>query len=93
MHTGLYRNVYLGVDLSSDKMYEHAVRATERLKAMEKEKLLRFRRSRREKSEALGKEDAEPAKNPAEHRSGLTDLFRSRSYGKAVVEESSGNIA
>lgn len=95
MHTGLYRNVYLGVDLSSDKMYEHAVRATERLKAKEKEKLLQFRRNRREKSQLSGIDDAKPVENSAEDQSGPMHRFkfRLRPHRGEGVEESSGDIA
>lgn len=73
VHTGLYRSVYLGVDLSSDKMYEHAVKATEKLKAKEKEKLLQFRRNKKEKTQDREKRAAQQAKNPAEDGSGAVE--------------------
>lgn len=59
VHTGLYRNVYLNVDFSSDRMYEKAVKATERLKANEKQKVLMFRRMKRER-QWRREVDAEP---------------------------------
>lgn len=93
VHTGLYRNVYLGVDLSSDKMYEHAVKATERLKAKEKEKLLKFRRNKREKSEGQQKEHAGSDENTAEGCSGLMHLPRFRRRKEAGAEVSSGDVS
>lgn len=49
--TGVYRQIYLKINLSTDDMYENAVKKTENLKAMEKEKFLTFRRKSREKKD------------------------------------------
>ncbi|POS80605.1 hypothetical protein DHEL01_v200987 [Diaporthe helianthi] len=49
--TGIYRNIYLKMNLTTDDMYENAVKKTESLKAKEKEKFLTFRRERKEREE------------------------------------------
>lgn len=94
VHTGLYRNVYLGFDLSNDKMYEHAVTATETLKVKEKGKFVHTRRIKKEKTQAREQEDGKLVKNPAQNRPGPTHLFkfRVRPHHEAGVDGSSGDI-
>ncbi|KAG8163101.1 hypothetical protein KVR01_007579 [Diaporthe batatas] len=46
--TGVYRNIYLKMNLTTDDMYENAVKKTENLKAKEKEKFLKSRHQRKE---------------------------------------------
>ncbi|KAK7720534.1 hypothetical protein SLS63_009752 [Diaporthe eres] len=49
--TGVYRYIYLGINFTTDGMYENAIKLTENLKSKEKEKFLTFRRKRREQKE------------------------------------------
>lgn len=49
-------------------MYEHAVKATEKLKAKEKEKLLQFRRNKKEKTQ--DREKRQPNRRRTQRRTG-----------------------
>jgi hypothetical protein len=87
----LYRYVYLKVDLTTEKLYEHAVKITEKLKSREKEKHLTSRTRKRDKKDAAaykGSQEDDAGKQHANGgRSASKGLFMNLSRGRRSDEE------
>ncbi|KAG6363933.1 hypothetical protein INS49_009036 [Diaporthe citri] len=85
--TGLYRYVYLGMNFTTDGLYENAMKMTESLKSKEKEKFLTFRRTRREQKEKREQASADSHQDESNKKKMYADAIETWVTSRTLVME------